>query len=365
MGGNPDAAQRLGFNLFRLHLLVYGYMGFIAGIASLVQAQLAQSVAPTVLVGKELDVLAAVVLGGASLLGGVGTVLGTMLGLTLLAITAERARADGRLVLLLAVLHRAVDPRLGLGDGLVAMRQPRSARRRAGMSGERPPLDAGAAASPRHLRGGQCRARRAARRPGRRLHAASSARISSRAGALRSMALQMPELGILSLAMMITLLAGGLNLAIIATANLCALTMAYVLTAIVPGSEGFAWGAWQVIAVLAGFAVAAVIGVINGYVIAYLNVSPILATLGTMTMVKGISIGLTRGNVISGLSRADRLHRQRRRLRHSRLAAGLHRLRHPAGGAAQPRRRSATQSTCSARTRRRRAIPASTPGASR
>ncbi|MEO8668238.1 MAG: ABC transporter permease, partial [Bauldia sp.] len=46
--------------------------------------------------------------------------------------------------------------------------------------------------------------------------------------ALRSMALQMPELGILSLAMMITLLAGGLNLAIIATANLCALTMAYI-----------------------------------------------------------------------------------------------------------------------------------------
>jgi simple sugar transport system permease protein len=87
MGGNPDAAQRLGFNLFRLNLIVYGYMGFIAGVASLVHAQLAQSVAPTVLVGKELDVLAAVVLGGASLLGGVGTVLGTVLGLTLLAIT--------------------------------------------------------------------------------------------------------------------------------------------------------------------------------------------------------------------------------------------------------------------------------------
>jgi simple sugar transport system permease protein len=86
MGGNPDAAQRLGFSLFRLNLIVYGYMGFTAGIASLVQAQLAQSVAPTVLVGKELDVLAAVVLGGASLLGGVGTVFGTVLGLTLLAV---------------------------------------------------------------------------------------------------------------------------------------------------------------------------------------------------------------------------------------------------------------------------------------
>jgi simple sugar transport system permease protein len=86
MGGNKDAAQRLGFHVFRLNVLVYGYLGFVAGIASLVQAQLAQSVTPTVLVGKELDVLAAVVLGGASLNGGVGTVFGAILGVALLAI---------------------------------------------------------------------------------------------------------------------------------------------------------------------------------------------------------------------------------------------------------------------------------------
>ncbi len=86
MGGNKDAAQRLGFHVFRLNCLVYGYLGFVAGIASLVQAQLAQSVTPTVLVGKELDVLAAVVLGGASLTGGVGTVFGAILGVALLAI---------------------------------------------------------------------------------------------------------------------------------------------------------------------------------------------------------------------------------------------------------------------------------------
>lgn len=86
LGSNRDAAQRLGFHVFGLTALVYGYMGLTAGVASLVQAQLAQSVAPTVLVGKELDVVAAVVLGGASLNGGVGSVLGAFLGLTLLAI---------------------------------------------------------------------------------------------------------------------------------------------------------------------------------------------------------------------------------------------------------------------------------------
>ena len=118
---------------------------------------------------------------------------------------------------------------------------------------------------------------------------------------MQSMAFQLPELGILSLAMMISLISGGLNLAIIATANLCALAMAYILTKFVPGSEGFAWVAWQIIAMLAGLAVAMVIGLVNGFVIAYLGVSPILATLGTMTFVKGIAIGMTRGNVISGL----------------------------------------------------------------
>jgi ribose/xylose/arabinose/galactoside ABC-type transport system permease subunit len=119
-------------------------------------------------------------------------------------------------------------------------------------------------------------------------------------GALQSMAFQLPELGILSLAMMVTLLSGGLNLSIIATANLCALTMAWVLTTHVPGAHGAAWALWQLGAVLAGIAVALIVGLINGWVIAYLGVSPILATLGTMTMCKGLSIGMTRGNVISG-----------------------------------------------------------------
>jgi len=128
--------------------------------------------------------------------------------------------------------------------------------------------------------------------------------------ALQSMAFQMPELGILSLAMMVPLLSGGLDLSIIATADLCALTMAYVLTHFVPagpglggvglGGVGLGWVLGQVAALAAGLALAAAIGLLNGFVIARLGVSPILATLGTMTMVKGIGIGLTHGEVISG-----------------------------------------------------------------
>ena len=60
-------------------------MGLMAGLAALVQAQGSQSVVPNALVGRELGVLAAVVLGGASLTGGMGTVFGTVLGLILFA----------------------------------------------------------------------------------------------------------------------------------------------------------------------------------------------------------------------------------------------------------------------------------------
>ena len=86
MGGNMDAARRMGFRLLRLHLFVYGYMGLLAGIAAVVQAQIVQTVAPNSIVGRELEVLAAVVLGGASLAGGAGTLFGTVLGVALIAV---------------------------------------------------------------------------------------------------------------------------------------------------------------------------------------------------------------------------------------------------------------------------------------
>jgi simple sugar transport system permease protein len=86
LGGNPEAAKRMGCNLLGLQCFVYGYSGFMAGIAGLVQAHRVEEVVPNALIGRELEVLAAVVLGGASLLGGIGTVSGTVLGIVLLAI---------------------------------------------------------------------------------------------------------------------------------------------------------------------------------------------------------------------------------------------------------------------------------------
>jgi len=89
MGGNLASAQRAGFNIFFLQMFVYAFMGLMAGIAGLVQVLLVQTMAPNSMVGKELDVLAAAVLGGASLFGGVGTISGTVLGVALIAIMSN------------------------------------------------------------------------------------------------------------------------------------------------------------------------------------------------------------------------------------------------------------------------------------
>ena len=84
MGGNPEAARRLGVDIGAMHFLAYGYLGLLAGLAGLLQAHRVEAV-PNAMVGNELNVLAAAVLGGASLTGGIGTVGGVLLGVLLLA----------------------------------------------------------------------------------------------------------------------------------------------------------------------------------------------------------------------------------------------------------------------------------------
>lgn len=113
-------------------------------------------------------------------------------------------------------------------------------------------------------------------------------------GNVQSIASQLPVLGMLALGMGITMLTGGINLSIIASANACSLVMAAIIVAHPDRPE------WLVIALLAGLLLAVAIGVLNGVLIAVIGVSPILATLGTMTLIAGLNILLTNGAVISG-----------------------------------------------------------------
>jgi len=86
LGGNPDAANRVGFNILRVQLFAYGYLGTLAGLAGFIQAHRVGQAVPTAMAGTELGVLAVAILGGASLVGGIGTMGGVVLGVLLLAI---------------------------------------------------------------------------------------------------------------------------------------------------------------------------------------------------------------------------------------------------------------------------------------
>jgi simple sugar transport system permease protein len=89
MGCNKTAAQRVGISLLKTTLLVYGCAGGISAAASIVHASNVHAVIPSSIVGQELQVIAAVVLGGASITGGRGSALGTVLGVLLFAILSN------------------------------------------------------------------------------------------------------------------------------------------------------------------------------------------------------------------------------------------------------------------------------------
>lgn len=122
---------------------------------------------------------------------------------------------------------------------------------------------------------------------------------------MQAMMFQLPELGLLTLAMVLPLVSGGLNLAIIATANQAALLMAWILTTQMPAdSAGATLWLWILGALGAGFVLCSIIGLATGWLVAVTKVHPILVTLGTQTLIGGISIWLTRGKTISGMPEA-------------------------------------------------------------
>ncbi len=86
-GDNPEGARRAGVNVAAMQAIAFGWMGLMAGIAGLMQVNIVQEVVPNALRGRELDVLAAVVLGGARLGGGKGSILGAILGVMFVAVT--------------------------------------------------------------------------------------------------------------------------------------------------------------------------------------------------------------------------------------------------------------------------------------
>jgi len=86
IGGDREAAERAGFNIMGTQVIIYAFVGLISGIGGMIVGALFRQANPFSIVGTELDVIAAAVLGGASLAGGRGSVIGTLLGVVLITI---------------------------------------------------------------------------------------------------------------------------------------------------------------------------------------------------------------------------------------------------------------------------------------
>ena len=121
-------------------------------------------------------------------------------------------------------------------------------------------------------------------------------------GNLNAFASQIPELGLLSLATMVVMITNGINLSIISSANLVGVTMALMMTNWASDGMGSGMIVLIVLVTLAvGLLLSVFLGWINGALIAYVGLPPMLATLGTMLLYEGVTLTITKGFVISGM----------------------------------------------------------------
>lgn len=86
VGGNEEAARTSGINVNRIKLYVYVICGGLAGVAGIVQAARIETGQPNIGTGYELDAIAAVVIGGTSLSGGSGKLMGTLIGALIIGV---------------------------------------------------------------------------------------------------------------------------------------------------------------------------------------------------------------------------------------------------------------------------------------
>lgn len=118
IGGDAEAARRVGIRVVRTQVWLYTLVGALAALGGVVFVILGKNANPQAIVGTELDIIAAVVLGGASIFGGRGSVVGTVLGvvlvqlinnnLVLVGIPSTWQRAAVGMLLLLGVTAQAL-----------------------------------------------------------------------------------------------------------------------------------------------------------------------------------------------------------------------------------------------------------------
>ena len=118
---------------------------------------------------------------------------------------------------------------------------------------------------------------------------------------LTSMAFQFPEFAILALAITLVMMTGGIDLSVVGIANLSAVVAALILTEFAgPDLPLQASLLWLGFALGASLLIGAMAGLLNGTLVAFLGLPPILATLGSGLVFTGFAIALTGGSAVMG-----------------------------------------------------------------
>ncbi|HEY3290102.1 MAG TPA: ABC transporter permease [Anaerolineae bacterium] len=126
LGGSREATERSGINVVRTQIFIYVFVGILAGIAGMLYGALNRQANSQDIVGQELDVIAATVLGGASITGGRGTVVGTLLGVLLVTVMSTSLILMGIPSTYQRIVIGAI---IIIGTGVPTLRSLSSARR--------------------------------------------------------------------------------------------------------------------------------------------------------------------------------------------------------------------------------------------
>jgi simple sugar transport system permease protein len=114
----------------------------------------------------------------------------------------------------------------------------------------------------------------------------------------QTMTFQIPEFGFLAVAMALSMLTGGIDLSVVANANLSGIIAAFILSGNLSAINSSNNMGLIILAILSVIVISTVCGFINGILIAKFSVPPILATLGTMLFFSGIGMALTNGQSV-------------------------------------------------------------------
>lgn len=118
----------------------------------------------------------------------------------------------------------------------------------------------------------------------------------------QSMGKQFPEFGLLAVAMAFTLYTAGIDLSVVAVANLSAVLVAKALPLMINADTAEGTAAVMILgAFLCALVFGMLCGALNGFLIGFVGITPILATLGTQALFMGTAIVLTNGSTLGGL----------------------------------------------------------------